>query len=344
MPSSTQSSEHQLSSPSTHNSASLLSLIHALPIKLDRNNYILWKTRMENVVYANGFEEYIEGTKSCPPKELPTGDLNPDFVQWRRFDRMVLSWMYSTLNPDIMGQIVGFQTSHEAWMALHKIFSASSKARIMQLRLEFQTTKKGGDSMLDYILKMKTIYDNLAAVGEPVKDRDHILQLLGGLGPNYNSIVASLTALEDDLSLHSVHSILLTHEQRLHLQHSSPTDLPFASAHMASIPSKPHQPRHYHHPSRPQHQVSSSYNIPPTRFHPQQPRNHHQIPSAHNKPHHLSTRPQCQLCGKFGHTVIKCYHRFDINYQGNNGVPPTQASFSHAMLAAAPDHWCNSPP
>ncbi|RVW56689.1 hypothetical protein CK203_075078 [Vitis vinifera] len=171
----------------------------------------------------------------------------------------------------------------------------------MQLRLEFQTTKKGGDSMLDYILKMKTIYDNLAVVGEPVKDRDHILQLLGGLGPDYNSIVASLTAREDDLSLHSVYNILLTHEQRLHLQHSSPTDLPFASAHMAYVPSRqpsrqpsrPHQPRHYHHPSIPQHQVSSSSNKPPTRFHPQQPRNHHPIPSAHNKQHHLSTRPQC---------------------------------------------------
>ncbi|RVX10653.1 Retrovirus-related Pol polyprotein from transposon TNT 1-94 [Vitis vinifera] len=300
MPSSTQSSEHQLPSSSNHNSVSLLSLNHALPIKLDRSNYILWKTQMENVVYANGFEDYIEGTKSCPPKELPTGDLNPDFVQWRVFDRMVLSWMYSTLNPDIMGQIVGFQTSHEAWMALHKIFSASSKARIMQLRLEFQTTKKGGDAMLDYILKMKTISDNLAAVGEPVKERDHILQLLGGLDPS------------------------------------------FASAHMASVPSRqpnrPHQPRHYHHPSRPQHQASSSSNRPPTRFHPQQPRNNHPIPSAHNKPHHLSTRPQCQLCGKFGHTAIKCYHRFDINYQGNNGVPLAQAPFSHAMLAAAPDH------
>ncbi|RVW31775.1 Retrovirus-related Pol polyprotein from transposon RE1 [Vitis vinifera] len=162
-------------------------------------------------------------------------------------------------------------------MALHKIFSASSKARIMQLRLEFQTTKKGGDSMLDYILKMKTISDNLAAMGEP----------------------PSLTAREDDLSLHSVHSILLTHEQRLHLQHSSPTDPSFASAHMASVPSRqpnrPHQPRHYNHSSRPQHQVSSSSNRPPTRFHPQQPRNNHPIHSAHNKPHHLSTRPQLPI-------------------------------------------------
>ena len=86
---------------------------------------------MENVVYANGFEEYINGTKPCPPQELHTSELNPTFVQWRRFDRMVLSWLYSTLTLNIMGQIVGFQTSHDAWMALHKIFSASSKARIL---------------------------------------------------------------------------------------------------------------------------------------------------------------------------------------------------------------------
>ncbi|RVW39002.1 Retrovirus-related Pol polyprotein from transposon RE1 [Vitis vinifera] len=202
---------------------------------------------MENVVYANGFEEYIEGTKSCPPKELPTGISILILCN----GAVLIAWF-----------LVGY-------------FFCFSKARIMQLRLEFQTTKKGGDSMLDYILKMKTISDNLAAVGEPVKG------------------------------------------QR---SHSSTSWRP-------RQPSRPHQPRHYHHPSRPQHQVSSSSNRPPTRFHPQQPRNHHPIPFAHNKPHHLSTRPQCQLCGKFGHTVIKCYHRFDINYQGNNGVPPAQLLF-----------------
>ncbi|RVW68591.1 hypothetical protein CK203_063981 [Vitis vinifera] len=90
MPSSTQSSKLQLPS-STPNLASLQSLKDALPIKLDRNNYILWKTRMENVFFTNGFEEFIGRTKPCPSKELPTGDINPEFVQWRRFDRMVLS-------------------------------------------------------------------------------------------------------------------------------------------------------------------------------------------------------------------------------------------------------------
>ena len=39
--------------------------------------------------------------------------------------------------------------------------------------------------MMEYILKVKTITDNLAAIGEPVKERDQILQILGGLGHEY---------------------------------------------------------------------------------------------------------------------------------------------------------------
>ncbi|KAL6316706.1 hypothetical protein AAG906_019637 [Vitis piasezkii] len=157
-------------------------LNHPLPIKLDRDNHILWHTQMENVIYANGFEDHIEGLRPCPPKTISTGEVNPDFLVWRRYDRMILSWIYS-LTPEVMGQIVGLQTSHEAWTALQRSFYASTKARTMQLRLAFQTTKK-----------------------------DQILQLLSGLGAEYNPIVASLTARDDDIQLHVVHSILLTHE------------------------------------------------------------------------------------------------------------------------------------
>ena len=140
---------------------------------------------MENVVFVNGFKDYIDGTKKCPPKEIRSGEANPEFIKWRRLDRFILSWIYSTLTLDIMSQIVGYESSHEAWIALQRIFSASSKAQIMQLRFEFQTIKKGGDTMMEYILKVKTITDNLAAIGEPVKERDQILQILGGLGHEY---------------------------------------------------------------------------------------------------------------------------------------------------------------
>ncbi|RVW98827.1 hypothetical protein CK203_023977 [Vitis vinifera] len=59
---------------------------------------------------------------------------------------------------------------------------------------------------------------SVLTIGELVTGRDQILQLLGGLGADYNSMVALLTAHEDDISLHSIHGILLTHEQRLCFQ------------------------------------------------------------------------------------------------------------------------------
>ena len=72
--------------------------------------------------------------------------------------------------------------------------------------------------MMEYIQKLKHIFDSLATIGELVLEKDQIIQLLSGLGVEYNPIVASLTARDDDLQLHEVHSILMTHEQRLHLQ------------------------------------------------------------------------------------------------------------------------------
>ena len=88
---------------------------------------------------------------------------------------MILRWLYSTLTQDIMSQIIGSQSSHEARVALQRIFSTSSKARVMQLRLEYQMAKNDGNTLAQYFLKMKTIDDNLAVVDEPVKERDQIL-------------------------------------------------------------------------------------------------------------------------------------------------------------------------
>ena len=77
-------------------------LNHSLLIKLDRTNYILWRTQMKNIVFANGFKDHVEGPKPCPSKETSSGDINIEFIHWRRYDRMILSWLYSSLTPAIM--------------------------------------------------------------------------------------------------------------------------------------------------------------------------------------------------------------------------------------------------
>ncbi|RVX20171.1 hypothetical protein CK203_004458 [Vitis vinifera] len=84
--------------------------------------------------------------------------------------------------------------------------------------------------MMEYILKIKNISDNLATIGEPINERDQILQLLGGLC----AILASLTTREDNISFQSIHSILLTHEQRLCFQNTISPETDIISANMAT--------------------------------------------------------------------------------------------------------------
>ena len=103
-----------------------------------------------------------------------------------------------------------------------------------------------------------------------------------------------------------------------------------------SVPPQAFSNSHSWHHLRPPHQIKNQH---------QTPRNQHQgppapnRPSAHPRPPHLPTRPQCQVCGKFGHTVMKCYHHFDITYQDNNGASSSRDSSQfQAMLVAAPEH------
>ena len=168
----------------------------------------------------------------------------------------------------------------------------------------------------EYILKMKTIVDNLIAISESVKEKDQILHILRGLGLNYISIVASLTTREDDLSFHYVQSILLTHEERLQLQHVVPayltsiTNLATSSIHSSS---SMHNRRS---------QPISTLNQPSfyRSYRPSLPKQYY---FGHHQRQAPSIRTQCQLYGKCGHTACNFYHRFDLCLQD-----PSQTSVS----------------
>ena len=85
----------------------------------------------------------------------------------------------------------------------------------MQLKLELQNTKKGNLSMTDYLQKIKSLTDSLAAAAQPIPEPDLILHILGGLSFEYESFVTSVTTRSDDLSLEDLNAMLLNQEMRI---------------------------------------------------------------------------------------------------------------------------------
>ena len=74
--------------------------------------------------------------------------------------------------------------------------------------------------MIDYIMKIKSTADSLAAIGEPIYDQDQVMNLLGHLGTDYNVVVTTLNTRDDMISLEVVYIILLSFKNHLEQQSS----------------------------------------------------------------------------------------------------------------------------
>lgn len=57
-----------------------------------------------------------------------------------------------------------------------------------------QHTKKGSQSLVDYLKTFKTIFDGLVAIQKPVDEDDRVVYLSQGLGPKYETLVTSMVS------------------------------------------------------------------------------------------------------------------------------------------------------
>ncbi|KAJ9550796.1 hypothetical protein OSB04_014841 [Centaurea solstitialis] len=293
-----------------------INLNQVFSVKLDSNNYLIWKNQLLNVVISQGLEGYLDGSKPQPPKflSIDTTQVNQEYILWGRYNRLIMSWIYSSLSESMLTQIVAFNTAHEIWNSLAQIYSASSLARVTELRTSLQTLKKQGLSITAYIQKLKGICNSLAAIGEPVTREDHLIYLLGGLGREYNAFVASIHTRADKPTVEEVHSLLMSFDYRLETQNAiDQIDMAQANLTHASHASK------FKKPFKP----NSQFQVRPhVSYRPQSP-----IPSVLGKPPHrpniqpwkpsFNPKPQCQICNKPGHTALNCYHRANLSYQPN---------------------------
>ncbi|KAL5803075.1 hypothetical protein ACOSQ4_031380 [Xanthoceras sorbifolium] len=178
-------------------------------------------------IRALDLEDYISPSVSAPPKliEVLSHDeqgsstikhkINPAFAVWKKADQILLCWLLGTLSPSVLGQVTRCITSLEMWTKLERVYSQQSMARILQLRQQLQSIKKGSDSISDFVLKLKNIGDALLEAGEDVSERDLLLALMNGVSHEYDSVVVLISSQQHTMPLDDAQFLFLMHEQRI---------------------------------------------------------------------------------------------------------------------------------
>ncbi|KAF4392709.1 hypothetical protein G4B88_029448 [Cannabis sativa] len=107
------------------------------PLKLDRKNYVLWKTMVSTVIRGHRLDGFVNGSRPCPVEliaapttaEGETGFgfiINPEYKNWIVSDQLLMGWLYSSITEVIETEVMGCDSAAALWKALENLYGAHS--------------------------------------------------------------------------------------------------------------------------------------------------------------------------------------------------------------------------
>ncbi|CAN6467715.1 unnamed protein product [Victoria cruziana] len=128
---------------------------------------------------------------------------NPAYEVWMQKDQALVAYITTTLSDRVLQSVSDDLMAAELCNNLAHTYSQASEARILQLKWQFQSMRKGNKSINDFIVDMRHVTHQLAAIGSSISDKEMVQQVLGSLGPEYQifrntmQVLPSLSTFED---------------------------------------------------------------------------------------------------------------------------------------------------
>lgn len=119
---------------------------------------------------------------------LISSKVDLEYMRWSRKNLMLIFQLYSTCSNEILLRVLGCSHSHQLWDCLFNYFQRQTRARAKQLRVELRALTLNNCIFQEYLLKIHTIVDSLASIGDPAHVSHHIEVIFEGL-PSYFALV-----------------------------------------------------------------------------------------------------------------------------------------------------------
>ncbi|KAK0602720.1 hypothetical protein LWI29_036303 [Acer saccharum] len=291
-------------------------------IKLDHTNYLLWKSQLLPIFYGSDLMGMIDGTVSAPSETITVDSnptINPEFLAWKKKDQLLLSWLHTTMTPQVFAQVINYTTAHSTWQALARAFTSQTNARYYQIKHDLSTIRKGSKSVTEYMDRIRLLTDELSLIQQPMSDRAIIGCVLDGLDLDYDVVVNTVQTMSAPPSFEEIYSMLLNREKRLEVYHS-PSPNQSTTAFFTSGNRSVNQGTNNRGHSRGINRGRSSsrgYRAN-GRGHRANGRGHGgRTTNSHIQPAKSSQDSSivCQICTKPGHGALTCCHRANFSYQ-----------------------------
>ena len=271
--------------------------------KLGKNNFPLWKAQVLSAIRGAEVAHFLDAaTAGEPPKFIPkakeTPDeliINPEHLKWVAKDQQIFNYLISSVSRDVQVQIASCTTAAEIWKAILDMTASQSRGRVINTRMAMATAQKGSSTIADFFSKMKGLADDMAAAGKKLDDEEIASYILAGLDRDFDPVVSGVSNRDEPVSLGNLYTQLVSWEQRINFSNGG-GDNSSSSANAAARGGRGGFKRGGGSRGRNNGRGRSNN-------------------GNGGRPRQKSNE-ECQLCGLEGHTVLRCYKRFNASFQG----------------------------
>ncbi|GKE08690.1 nucleotide-binding alpha-beta plait domain-containing protein, partial [Tanacetum coccineum] len=133
-------------------------------------------------------------------------------------------------------------TSCDLWLSLKKAYAPHSISREYTLKTQLLRIEMHGDETPDaYLNRAQEYADALAAIGEPVKDKDLVMLAVLGLCEEYNDLKTTITVRQSPTAFNELHALLSDHDYMIGKTRASAPSITssFAANYAVGSPSMP---------------------------------------------------------------------------------------------------------
>ncbi|VFQ63525.1 unnamed protein product [Cuscuta campestris] len=317
------------------------------PVKLDDTNYLSWSATVRANLLAHRLLGYVDGSEPSPPSfvldekaaapgkdEPPVMKPNPAYESWNIIDAQIRACLLAIVSPTVQTHIHALPTSAAIWNHLEQRYNSLSRTHIFQLKERLHGVTKGTDSMQSYLDTVLTIVSSLKLAHEEISEQDIILCVLRGLPADYASLKQNIRTNIATVTFNQVSSWLLSEElnlsfeKKLSLGDSDSTSS--VDIHNALFTNSGRGNGRGHGRGPPRGRGGPYRGSQPGGRGGRQPQYHD---DARGRGGGRGVSITYQLCGKSGHAVWNCWHRYDESYTG-----PPQAYYAN-QSAESGSNW-----
>jgi histone deacetylase 1/2 len=287
--------------------------------KLGKANHAMWKSQVLAAVRGSRLVDHLTGASPVPEEQIAVKGNdgkealvpNPEFEEWYFRDQQVLSFVLGSLGREVLAQVAAQDTAAKLWAAIEGMYASQNRARVMNTRLALATAQKGSQTITEYVGKMRTLGDEMAAAGKKIEDDELLTYILTSLDMEFNPVVTSLLARKETVTVSEAYSQLLAFETRMEIMGSGQSG---SSANMANRGGRGGSGRGRGNSGRGRGQGRGGRN-------PGYSNNFNQRQNAggtgrsnQGRSNTGNAKPTCQVRLKTGHTADKCWHMFEEDY------------------------------